>query len=156
MVCPRTRLMRSCRADSCRPCLHSPRAHSVSACGAKTSVAEPEVLNTASGNRVPLTAAFSPALSRVRVDATVIDTTSAEDTVTPTGTTVKATAAHPIVLEVIGDDVDRLHPHSIPEHTCGVQATPGQAFKFTDDLPGRGDVGLHDVHRAATTVQVQL
>lgn len=33
---------------------------------------------------------------------------------------------------------------------------PGQVFELTDDLPGRRDVGLHDLARTVTTVEVRL
>lgn len=144
--------MHSCRADICRPCLHHPRAHTVSACGATSPVAKPEA-NTASGAGP---AAFSPALTPVQAGARVIAIPIAEDTDTPTGATVKATAEHPIVLEFIRFHVDQLHPDSIPEDNFDVQANPGLAFEITDDLPGRADVSLRDLHRAATIVQVQL
>ena len=85
----------------------------------------------------------------------MVDITIAGGTVTPTNAEVAATAGEPIIMRVNSDASDKLHVHSVPEHTFDVAARPGQVFEFTVDVPGRVDVELHDLNRTVATIAVR-
>ena len=56
---------------------------------------------------------------------------------------------------VNSDVADELHVHSNPEHTFKIEATPGQSFQFTVNVPGKVDVELHQLKKTIATIAVQ-
>jgi hypothetical protein len=85
----------------------------------------------------------------------VIDVDIAEGRVSPTNQQFTATRGQPILIQVDSDTADQLHVHSTPEQTFEVKPEPGQAFRFTVEVPGRVDVELHQAHRVIATIAVR-
>ena len=86
---------------------------------------------------------------------TVIRIDLAGGNVTPTNAELQAKVKEPIELRVNSDAADKLHVHSVPEHTFAVKPEPNQTFTFTVDVPGRVEVELHELGRTVAIIQVR-